>query len=82
MAMYIDPYCIVDTEEILFAASVDGQEAHDGCYFIGFIIAVGDHGVDIMARYPTKGERDEALINMGLVIKGDHECYEINESDE
>ena len=82
MAMYIDHYCIVDTEEILFATSVDGQEAYDGYYFITFIIAMGDHSKEVIAKYPTKGERDEALIHMGLLIKGDHECYDINESDE
>ena len=78
--MHVDPYCIVDTREIVFAASVDGEEAYDGQYFIVFIIATGEGCVDVMAKYPNKEERNVAMRAIGVLVKADEECYEIDEN--
>jgi hypothetical protein len=78
MALYSDPYCIIETEDIVSASLCDNHSPHGCFYAISSIQVLGHQSRRTLVEYPDKQTRDRAFIDLRMRMG----VYELDAEEE
>lgn len=78
MAMYSDPYCIIQTGCIVAAHPCENH-GPDGCFYaLSYLLMLGHEPKRVVVEYPDKQTRDRAFTDLRMRM-GVHELDAENE---